>query len=261
MLKSCRIKPQIGQNDGRKLCGMTTVEMKKKIVAGVPRALVIAGLALSVAACTDSGRFSEFGSPSRSAVAPPPPPQRQPTFTPAPAGTVQTSQLPPVSSQPLPPPGSGPARPPSTAGLPPEGASVPIDPEQAPRPSRANPPDISEPAAPAPAPQVAARPPAPAPAASGPPTRTSVTGNWSAREAAGNACRVTLSSTPTLDLYKASSSGCQSRDLQRVSAWELRGEEIYLYEPGGGVAARLKKSGNSFEGSAAKSGAPITLSK
>jgi Protease inhibitor Inh len=88
-----------------------------------------------------------------------------------------------------------------------------------------------------------------------------VTGNWTAREAAGKSCRVTLSGTPTLDLYKASSAGCQSKELQRVTAWELRGDEVYLYEPGGGIAARLKKSGNSFEGSSAKTGAPVSLSK
>jgi Protease inhibitor Inh len=108
--------------------------------------------------------------------------------------------------------------------------------------------------------RVAARP-EPEPAASATPTRTSVTGNWTAKEAAGRSCRVTLSGTPTLDLYKASSSGCQSKELQRVTAWELRGDEVYLYEPGGGIAARLKKSGNNFDGTAAKTGAPVTLSK
>jgi hypothetical protein len=88
-----------------------------------------------------------------------------------------------------------------------------------------------------------------------------VTGNWTAREAAGGSCRVTLSSVPTLDLYKASTSGCQSRELQRVNAWELRGEEVYLYEQGGGVAARLKQSGRGFEGAAARTGAPISMAK
>jgi Protease inhibitor Inh len=88
-----------------------------------------------------------------------------------------------------------------------------------------------------------------------------VTGNWTAREAAGRSCKITLSGTPTLDLYKASSSGCQSKELQRVNAWELRGDEVYLYEPGGGIAARLKKAGSNFEGASSKTGAPVTLSK
>jgi hypothetical protein len=151
--------------------------------------------------------------------------------------------------------------------LPPIGSSVPIEtpdggpPRISARPAPAIDPDV-EPAAPEPqrAPQVAARPPEPA-APSGPPTRTAVTGNWTAKEAAGGSCRVTLSSAPTLDLYKANSSGCQSRELQRVNAWELRGDEVYLYEPGGGVAARLKQSGRTFEGTSARTGAPITLTK
>jgi hypothetical protein len=223
-------------------------------------------LALSAAGCESSGRFTDFGG-SRQAVAPPP---RVQTFTPAPMGRVETSALPPLGgTQSLPPPAGAnpeleglPSRPdgasPSTIpspGLPPAGGSVPIDPEPV-RPAQrpVEPPPVAEPP-----PRVAARPdPAPVPAA---PSRTNVIGNWSAREASGGNCRVTLSSAPTLDLYKASSSGCQSRELQRISAWELRGDEVYLYEPGGGVAARLKQSGRGFEGASAKTGAPISLNK
>ncbi len=229
------------------------------------RAVVVL-LALSAAGCESSGRFSDFG--GRQAVAPPP---RVQTFTPAPMGRVETSALPPpVGSQPLPPPVGAnpeleglPSRPegasPSPApapGLPPAGGSVSIDPEPVrPAPRQTEPPPVAEPP-----PRVASRP-EPGPAAPSAPTRTNVIGNWSAREASGSSCRVTLSSAPTLDLYKASSSGCQSRELQRISAWELRGDEVYLYEPGGGVAARLKQSGRGFEGAAAKTGAPIALNK
>jgi hypothetical protein len=217
-------------------------------------------IALALGACEGSGRFSDFG--ARQAVAPPP---RVQTFTPAPMGRVETSALPPLGGQGLPPgpaanpelselPPPGPGGPRNPPGVPPVGSSVEIDPE----PPRL-PPRSADPLPPAEPPRVAARPePAPIPAQ---PSRTSVTGNWSAREASGGSCRVTLSSTPTLDLYKASSSGCQTRELQRVSAWELRGDEVYLYEPGGGIAARLKQTGRDFQGAAAKTGAPITLSK
>lgn len=92
------------------------------------------------------------------------------------------------------------------------------------------------------------------------PTRSSVTGNWNVKEASGS-CRITLSSSPKLDLYGANTAGCQSRELQKVTAWELRGEEVYLYEPGGAVAARLKARGRSMDGSIAKTGAPIGLTK
>jgi hypothetical protein len=226
-------------------------------------------LALSLGACESSGRLSDFGgSPAQRAVQPS---VRQPTFTPAPSVAVQSAPLPPVTSQPLAPPassnpalgglppnGSGVA---SSSGLPPIGSSVPIDAEPVrptPRPAT---PTVEQPQQAAPAPQVALRTEPASQTAGGPPSRTSVTGNWTAKEAAGGSCKMTLSSAPTLDLYKASSSGCQSRELQRVSAWELRGDEIYLYEPGGGVAARLKQAGRTFEGSAAKTGAPISLTK
>jgi len=223
---------------------------------------VAAGLAL--AGCEGSGRFTDFG-PGRQAVAPPP---RTQTFTPAPMGRVETSALPPLGSQSLPPPAPNPeleGLPPGPSGsrpspgLPPAGSSVPIDVEPSRPAQRPLEPAPVEPRPAEPPPRMASRP-EPAPQSSAP-TRTGVTGNWNAKEAAGGSCRVTLSSAPTLDLYKASSQGCQSRELQRISAWELRGDEVYLYEPGGGVAARLKQSGRGFEGAAAKTGAPISLNK
>ena len=88
-----------------------------------------------------------------------------------------------------------------------------------------------------------------------------MTGNWTARESSGGACKVTLSSVSKLDLYGASTSGCQSKDLQKVTAWELRGDDVFLYEPGGTVAARLKARGGQISGTLSKSGAPVTLSK
>ena len=91
--------------------------------------------------------------------------------------------------------------------------------------------------------------------------RSSVVGGWTAREAAGGTCRVQLSSTPALDLYRASTAGCGNRDLARVSAWDYRDGEVYLYQPGGAVTARLRTSGGAMEGALAKSGAPLTLSR
>lgn len=99
-----------------------------------------------------------------------------------------------------------------------------------------------------------AAPPTPPPA-----TRSGAVGRWTAKEASGN-CGVTLSSTPSLDLYRASTSGCSNKDLQSVNAWELRDGEVYLYARGG-VVARLRDSGGQFNGVIAKSGAPLSLSK
>ncbi len=93
------------------------------------------------------------------------------------------------------------------------------------------------------------------------PSQSRLTGGWSVAQGSGSKCRLTLSNSPALDLYKAQTTGC-STGLTKVNAWELRGDEIYLYEQGGAVAARLKQSGNSsFNGSTAKSGAPVSISK
>jgi hypothetical protein len=223
----------------------------------------LAGLSLLLAGCESSGRFGGYPAGPSRAVLPP--------VGAAPTARVEASPLPPpVRGEPLaPPPRSGGM---DLSGLPDAGSSVRIDPPPAagreldlgqPSPQPVFPQPPIEPGNP-PAERQAALPrPAPTapPAASGPPSRTAVIGNWTAREASGGSCRVTLSSSPSLDLYKASSSGCQSRDLQRVTAWELRGDEVYLYESGGGVAARLKQGGGGFQGASAKSGAPITLTK
>ena len=91
--------------------------------------------------------------------------------------------------------------------------------------------------------------------------RSAMVGGWTAREATGTTCRVQLSSSPALDLYKASAAGCANKDLARVTAWDYREGEVYLYQPGGAVAARLRTAGGSMEGALAKSGAPLTLAR
>jgi hypothetical protein len=151
----------------------------------------------------------------------------------APAGAVVAEPLPPL-------PGA-PAAPVDTGAPPPGGPVVA---------------DVPPPAAPPQ--QVAAVAP---PAAPQGPSRSSVLGGWTARDATGSTCRVTLSSSPALDLYRASAANCSNKDLARVSAWDFRDGEVYLYQPGGAVAARLRAGGGSLEGALTKSGAPLALSR
>jgi hypothetical protein len=148
----------------------------------------------------------------------------------------------PVTSEPLPPPPGSPVAAPA-----PVVADVPAMPS--------SPPASVQPIAP----QIAAVEPAPQAVVGI--SRASAVGAWTARETAGTSCRVQLSSTPSLDLYKASASGCGNKDLARVTAWDYRNGEVYLYQPGGAVAARLRTSSGSLEGVLAKSGAPLTLSR
>lgn len=107
---------------------------------------------------------------------------------------------------------------------------------------------------------IAALPPAPAPPPS-PAGRSSLVGGWTASTGSGASCRVQLSSAPALDLYRASASGCANSDLAKVNAWDYRDGEVYLYQSGGTVAARLRGGSGSLSGIIAKSGAPLTLSR
>lgn len=97
------------------------------------------------------------------------------------------------------------------------------------------------------------------PNVSPPASRSSLVGGWNARDEAGGSCRVQLSSAPALDLYRASAPGCSNKELARVNAWDFRDGEIYLYQPGGAVVARLRQGGGGFDGVISRSGASLSL--
>jgi hypothetical protein len=186
-------------------------------------AVICSALALGACSSTRLG-----GPPTRGAAAAPI--TEAPPVEAVPSGPIEASPLPPIAGAPMAP--ADPMAPPGgteIAGLPP-----------APPP-----PTIGAPA------------PAPAPA---PSSRTAMVGNWSVQTSGGN-CRVQLSSSPALDLYRASASGCSNQDLSKVNAWDYRDGEVYLYQTGGSVAARLRGSSSSLSGVLAKSGAPLTLSR
>ncbi len=209
---------------------------------------------LALTACAGSQRFS---GPVMN-----PPSYNQPALPSAPPVTSA-----PITSEPLPPPGGYP-----TAAAPPPGTGAGLPPPQDPffDPNAGTPQGQGLPPAgqPAPAPvapgnnQVAGLGPAPSAPARPAATRDNVIGSWTAREATGGTCRVQLSSSPTLDLYRASSSGCANRDLQKITAWDYRDGEVYLYQQGGTVAARLRASGgNALDGAVTKSGAALSLNR
>ncbi|MFC4173055.1 AprI/Inh family metalloprotease inhibitor [Microvirga sp. GCM10011540] len=85
------------------------------------------------------------------------------------------------------------------------------------------------------------------------------TGNWTV-EADGSSCRLQLSSAPTLDLYKASTTRCTSKILQGVNAWSARDGEIVLYSHGT-VVAQLKGDETSYFGILESSGKAIKLTR
>ncbi|MBB4041230.1 hypothetical protein GGR34_002900 [Microvirga flocculans] len=187
--------------------------------------IAVISSALALGACS-STRLG--GAPVRSAAAAPI--TEAPPVEAVPSGPIEASPLPPVAGAPVAPNlTEPPAGGTDIAGLPP-----------APPP-----------------PTVAA--PAPAPVAV-PSSRTAIVGNWNA-QTSGGSCRIQLSSSPALDLYRASATACANKDLSKVNAWDYRDGEVYLYQTGGAVAARLRGSSSSLSGVIAKSGAPLSLSR
>lgn len=233
---------------------MTT---KIKTTAATLKAAALLPL-LALTACAGSQRFS--------APLPSQPPYGQSALPSVPPVTSE-----PITSEPLPPPGGYPAAsaPAGSTALPPPQQQDPFFNPQA----GTQPPASAQPGQPS-APADGGVPPlrgsggqvatlgagtaaAPKPSV----TRDSVVGNWTAKEATGGSCRVQLSSAPALDLYRANASGCSNRDLQRVTAWDYRDGEVYLYQQGGTVVARLRASGGSMDGAITKSGAGLSLSR
>jgi hypothetical protein len=177
--------------------------------------------ALALGACSPA-RFAGGGPVGAAAAATPQAIPEEPVEA-VPSGPVSSEPLPPIGGQPQAVAGGTIARPGTEiAALPPAAAPVPI----------------------------------PAPSA-----RSTLVGGWNARDASGSTCRVQLSSSPALDLYRASAGNCANRDLARVTAWDYRDGEVYLYQSGGTVAARLRTSGGALHGVIAKSGAPLTLTR
>ncbi|MDT3377160.1 AprI/Inh family metalloprotease inhibitor [Labrys neptuniae] len=136
-----------------------------------------------------------------------------------------------VTSQPLPPAG-GEATPGGTAAAPSTSLAPPSN-------------------------QVAALPTAPRPSST-----SSISGSWKISDAARGSCNISLTRQALLDVYRASPSGCQAGSLAKVNAWQQRGQEIDLLEPGGRTAVRLFPTGDgAYEGAATLSGAKIRMTR
>jgi hypothetical protein len=185
---------------------------------------------LALGACS-SARFGSLGPVRQAPVAAYPMPE---SVEAVPSSPVMAESLPPIAGQ-------GPV------------GSAPLPDEVAAQPGG----DIA--ALPQPAPQPTMPPPASPPVVTT--GRSTLVGSWTAKDASGATCRVQLSSSPALDLYRANAASCTNKDLSRVNAWDYRDGEVYLYQSGGTVAARLRGSGGSLDGVLAKSGAPLTLAR
>jgi hypothetical protein len=198
--------------------------------------LLATSLALLLAGCESTSRFGGSDEPSAVAARP---------VAPEVGIAAPTA---PVTAQPL-PPAPGTTDPALDPGL-----DDPLaDPTRPAAPGSA----LTPPATPPPAAPAAS---AAAPAAA--PTSRALAGNWKISDAARGNCGINLTQQSLLDLYRASPSGCQAGSLAKVNAWQQRGQEIVLLEPGGRTAVRLFPKGDgTYEGAATTSGAIIRMSR
>lgn len=227
--------------------------MTKK-TATMAMTLKAAGLLplLALTACAGSQRFT--GGPGPGSA------YGQPSLPSAPP--ISSA---PVTSEPLPPPGGYPVASAQPGALPPPqdpyyNPAAPGMPQQTPAPTA--PQSAEVPTLRGGSGQIPTLGAGSANARPAVTSRDGVIGSWTAKEATGSSCKVQLSSSPALDLYRANAAGCANRDLQKVTAWDYRDGEVYLYQQGGTVVARLRSSGGgAMDGAVTKSGAALTLSR
>lgn len=134
-----------------------------------------------------------------------------------------------VSSQPLPPP----AAPSSFPDKPAEPQVAAVDPQTA--------------------------APAPAAAGAGPAvSKSAMIGSWKA--GGGANCQVFMTLTKMGSMSRGGSRGC-SGDLQKMRGWDVKGNQVVLYDDTGNQLASLSSGGaNRYSGQTA-SGQPVTLTR
>lgn len=155
--------------------------------------------------------------------------------TPAPLAAAPTAS---VSAQPLPPP-AGAAVPAAPSGL------AALDPglrPGGPAPARA------------PAPIAAAAPGGAAIA------RPDLIGSWTIA-AAGDTCQLNMVLTTWTGGYRASTRNCKSDTLKTISAWNLEGQQIQLFNDSGSTVARLFPSSKTQFSGQTQGGGPVTVSR
>jgi len=213
--------------------------MKRSVLALLP-------LALGLTACESSSRFDGMfvSQPQPIAAAPMAP---EPGIA-APTAPVTAQPLPPVAGAPLAPGTAPPGTDPMAAASANTTLAPGVPPAAAP----------GAPSAPAPTATASTTPSAPAPQ----PSARGLAGSWKISDAARGDCAIALTQQNLLDLYRASPAGCQAGSLAKVNAWQQRGQEIVLIEPGGRTAVRLFPKGDgTYEGAATTSGAIIRMSR
>lgn len=107
--------------------------------------------------------------------------------------------------------------------------------------------------------QTASVPPPPA-AAPGTIGRTDLLGGWTISSGA-DSCQLFMTLTTWAGGYRASTRGCSNPPLQTVSAWNMEGGQVQLFNDAGTTVARLYPTSKTQFTGQTEGGAPVTVSR
>lgn len=89
----------------------------------------------------------------------------------------------------------------------------------------------------------------------------SYVGKWQITDGRkGKTCFVTLDKTERKESMKASTSGCKSKELSKITGWQLNNDEVVLTKTGGESIAQLRVSSpNLLDGGLTAAGEFLTM--
>jgi len=108
--------------------------------------------------------------------------------------------------------------------------------------------------------QTASATPTPVTAAPGALGRTDLLGGWTI-SSAGDSCQLFMTLTTWAGGYRASTRGCASSALQTISAWNMDGGQVQLFNDAGTTIARLYPASKTLFNGQTEGGGPVTVSR
>ena len=90
--------------------------------------------------------------------------------------------------------------------------------------------------------------------------RTDMLGGWTIN-AAGESCQLFMTLTTWSGGYRASTRGCTNPALQTVSAWNLEGGQVQLFNDAGSTIARLYPASKTLFNGQTEGSGPISVSR
>jgi hypothetical protein len=90
--------------------------------------------------------------------------------------------------------------------------------------------------------------------------RTDLLGGWTI-SAAGDSCQLFMTLTTWAGGYRASTRGCTNAALQTISAWNMDGGQVQLFNDAGTTLARLYPASKTLFNGQTEGGGPVTVSR